>query len=222
MGECDCDCGFQAYGEAEVEFLYGDSIEGTASFSATALGETYAIAIENMYAALNTLEENYFMENPSYQQIGVDYININCWPAGPPGLTLYYKVIVENGISINWVDLYPPFNSTFFNSTTKMSDANYVDNENIINFQGYKTPESIILNLPPTFGETVTILVPSDGSQVNANALYIDYGLNYISTVPFALYNINSSSGIFAGYTVMKINFDNSNPDIYTRTLEFY
>ena len=78
------------------------------------------------------------------------------------------------------------------------------------------------MNLPPTFGETVTILIPSDASQVSAQSLYIDYTKTFESTVPFELFDISSASGIFENFTVMKFNYDNSDPKFFKRTIEFY
>jgi hypothetical protein len=218
--------GFQSYGEAIVTFTYGDNILGSVSFSATSLGETYLKAVDNMYAALNKLVENYFIENPTYQQNDIVYNNICAWPSGPPGLTLYYKYDIVNGIRDNNLSIYPPLSpsSLYFNNTSLMCDANYqYNNENIINFSGYNTPHSELLNLPPTEGTIVTIFLPSNGSQVTTNSLLI---INIINNTfysfPFLLFNIASASGIFANYTVMKINYNDTNPEMLTRTVEFY
>jgi hypothetical protein len=213
--------GYTASGTCKISYTTDDKKTQTQTFSATSLGSTYNNAINNLYKNLNKLVENFFKKYPSYKLVKKNYFNINCWPAGPSKLTLYYKVVVENGIIINMVQLYPGSN-TFVNGTISMSNSNYEQNDNIINFSGYKTPASLKLNLPSTFGEIATILIPSDGSQVSAQALYIDYGNTFISTVPFTLFNISSSSGIFENFTVMKINFDNSNPNIKKRTVEFY
>lgn len=214
--------GFQASGQCLTEFTYGNNLNGNQTYSATSLGETYEIAVENMYAALNTLVDNYFMANPSFQKTSVNYSNVGAWPAGPPKLTLYYKLDIVNGISVDSVKLYPN-SSLFENGTRHMTNENYIVNENIINFTGYNSPSSIALDLPPTYGETFTILIPSNGSQVSAQALYIDFGsIDIITTVPFALFNISSASGIFEGYTVVKVNYDNTDTNIYKRQVEFY
>ena len=123
--------GFQASGQCLIEFTYGDDLKGNQTYSATSLGETYEIAVENMYAALNTLVDNYFKANPNFQKTSVKYNNVYAWPAGPPKLTLYYKLIVENGIIKNWEDIYP-INSLIYNSTLHMTNSNYEDNDNDI------------------------------------------------------------------------------------------
>jgi hypothetical protein len=213
--------GYTASGMCEISYTFDDVKTGTQNFSATSLGATYNEAINNLYESLNKLVENFFKEYPSYKLIKKDYFNINCWPAGPSKLTLYYTLLVENGKVIDDADLYPNSNS-FQNATYHMSNSNYKKNDDIINFSGYKTDANILLNLPPTFGEIATILIPSDGSQVSAQSLYIDYGNTFVSTVQFTLYNISSASGIFENFTVMKINFLVSDTNIKKRTIEFY
>lgn len=213
------DIGFQASGQCGISFTYDGNLIGTQTYSATALGETYIQAVDNMYAALNTLVDDYFKANPSYQKMSVNYANVGAWPAGPPKLTLYYKIVIENGIYVNGISI---IDLPFENLTIPMADSNYEENDNIINFTGYKTSASPKLNLPPTFGETISIIIPSNGSQVNAHSLFIDYGNSIIGTVPFALFNINSASGDFQGYTVIKVNYNNLNPEMSTRIVEFY
>lgn len=212
--------GYTASGMYEISYTFDDVKTGNQTFSATSLGVTYNDAINNLYESLNKLVENFFKEYPSYKLIKTNYFNIKCWPAGPPKLTLYYDFIIENGVS-NTIELYP-VDSSFQNSTLLMSNSNYKKNDNIINFYAYKTDANILLNLPPTFGDIVTILIPSDNSQVSAQSLKIDYGKTFVSTGPFTLFNISSASGIFVNFTVMKINFLGSDTNIKKRTVEFY
>ena len=111
---------YTASGKCKISYTMDDAKIRIQSFSASSLGNTYNIAINNLYKNLNKLVENFFKKYPSYKLIKKDYFNINCWPAGPSKLTLYYDFTLENGV-YNTIELYPP-DSSFINSTFHMSN----------------------------------------------------------------------------------------------------
>jgi hypothetical protein len=194
------------------------------TFTATASGDS----CKNAFCALKKVLENNvkkFLNNIKACCIKVKYYNFNCVKSDITELELYYNIIVENGVIVNQVILdfipYIPSQSTYSGLTNqKMINKDGTQNNNILNFIGYRTPANKNLNVPALYDEIVSILM-EDGSYVSAQKLYIDDGSSFVTTTPYTIYDITTSSGIFKNYKFIKIIFDNTNPQLLKRKVQF-
>ena len=217
--------GFSASGNCLTNFSYDNNQIGTATFSATSTGSTYLEAVDTLKNVLNSLVSDFYTSNPSYTKISVIYYDVNCVPSTDPKLILYYNIIFENGNIVNQeiVDIVtnpPTVHSGASNQ--RMTNSLYEPNSDIISFFGYRTPASDALSIPPLYNETVSILQPDTGSFVSAQKTYVDSGNGFASIVPFILFDITCASGIFSNYSLLKIVYDNSDPNDFKRQVEFY
>jgi hypothetical protein len=198
------DVGFSASGNCLVTFIYSGDNKGTETFSATSTGVTYIETVDTLKNVLSTLVNDFFASNPCYKKISVVYYDITCLPSTKPKLTLYYNLIINNGNIVNQehVDIVTIPKSVYSGaSNQRMTNSLYQPNSDIISFFGYRTPLNTMLDLPPLYNETVSILQPDNGSFVSGQKTYIDNGSSFASTIPFILFNITCSSGIFSNYS---------------------
>jgi len=213
-------------------FASGDSTLtynlGTATFSATATGNTYSSALDALTETLTAEVNDYLAAHPTYIVVTILYDNIKCIESTP--LELYYnivyikvgdKYVIVNQEKLDFIP-YIPAESTYSGLTHQcMTNKDGSINNNIISFAGYRTPGRPQINLPPLYDESPSILMV-DGSYVSAEKLYIDSGTGFATTKPYVIYDISSASGIFSNYKFMKIIFDNTDPLLYKRVVQFY
>jgi len=94
-------------------------------------------------------------------------------------------------------------------------------NKNILTITGYRTPANATvpsnIRVPDMYNETICINVePYNDNFIQATANYIDTGTGFETMVPFIDYKVSIASGIFNGFTNMRINFYNDgNPPGY-------
>jgi len=217
--------GFSASGNCLTNFSYDNNQIGTATFSATSTGSTYLEAVDTLKNVLNSLVSDFYTSNPSYTKISVIYYDVNCVPSTDPKLTLYYNIIFENGNIVNQVRINyvtEPIYTYTGASDQRMTNSLYQPNSDIISYFGFRTPASAALILPPLYNETVSILQPDTGSFISAQKIYVDSGSAGPTTVPFTTFDVTCASGIFSNYSLLKIVYDNSDPNDFKRQVEFY
>jgi hypothetical protein len=111
-------------------------------------------------------------------------------------------------------------------SNRYMTERNFIDyNTNILTFVGSRTPKNPTLTptLPPNlqvpdiYNETVNISIePYESNYIQASANYLDDGSTFETTVSSVNYTVTAASGIFEGFTNVKIDyFNNGNPPGY-------
>ena len=200
---------------------------GRATFSATATGNTYSSALDALTETLTVEVNNFLDANPSYIVETILYDNITCVEVPP--LELYYnivyikvgdKYVIVNQEKLDFIP-YIPAESTYSGLTHQcMTNKDGSINNNIISFAGYRTPARPDINLPPLYDESPSILMV-DGSYISSQKLYIDSGTDFATTIPYVIYDVSSASGIFSNYKFMKIIFDNTDPLLYKRGVQF-
>jgi hypothetical protein len=94
-------------------------------------------------------------------------------------------------------------------------------NNNYISYVASRTLPSPEYNLPPVLNEMYTILL-EDGSLCSGTSLYLDNGEGSITTNPYEIFQIVAKSGIFKKCKYVKILYDNSNPNLYKRVVQFF
>ena len=212
-------------GEGSSEISYSSkNTSVTHSLSATATGNTYDNALTALTESLNSCITQYTKYN-NIKIFKVKYYNFNVVKVKTSNLQLYYELIyVDNKIINQQVLDFIPYiqeESDFSGLTNQyMTDSFGNPNKNIINFIGYRTPENKTLNLPALYNETISILM-EDTSYISAQKIYIDSGTSFASTLPYMLYDVTTCSGLFENYKFIKIIFDNTNPKLYKRTVQF-
>lgn len=138
----------------------------------------------------------------------------------PNKLIMYYRLSIEpddersNSSETNF--LTDPVINTYRGITNcYMTESNYETyNKNILTFIGYRTPANATLppniRVPDLYNETVSINVePYNDNFIQATANYIDEGTGFATTVPFIDYKVSMASGIFNGFTNIRVNFYN-------------
>jgi hypothetical protein len=103
-----------------------------------------------------------------------------------------------------------------------MTESDFISyNTNIITFVGSRTPENQNLpeeqRVPDIYNETVNISVePYETNYIQASANYLDTGSGFETERQFVNYGVTTASGIFKGFTNIRINFyNNGNPPGY-------
>ena len=143
-------------------------------------------------------------------------------------MTMYYRLSTEpgydasgNASSTDFVTV-PVVNTYRGIENRYMTESDYQTyNSNIITFIGYRTPANPTLpsnmQVPDIYNETVSInMQPYNDNFIQATANYLDTGTGFATTVPFIDYKVSIASGIFSGFTNMRINFYNDgNPPGY-------
>ncbi len=171
--------------------------------------------VYGFYNATCGLGPNYF----------IDYLRGDVCPQKK--IVLYYRITVspeddsDNASRTNFVtdpaiDTYRGIENRY------MTEKNFIDyNTNIISFVGSRTPSNESLpsyaKVPPIYNETININIqPYETNYIQASANYLDTGSGFETTVPFVNYTVTAASGIFKGFTNLKIDFfNNGNPPGY-------
>jgi hypothetical protein len=216
---------FNASGDCKLFLKDSAGNLGTETFSATSTGVSCCNAYHSLKQTLIYSVNKYLSDNKS-TMLKIKYYHFTCVKNEMPKLELYYDLVIENGVIVNQEVLnfipYISSESPYSGLTNqKMSNSDWTTNNDIISFIGYRTPENKSLKLPALYHETPTISM-EDGSCVCAQQLYPDTGSSFATTVPFIIYDIMSASGVFSKFKQMKIVFDNSNPKLYKRKVQFF
>lgn len=136
-------------------------------------------------------------------------------------MTLYYRLSTEPGYDAstnasNTKFVTDPTLDTYRGISNRyMTESDFQTyNTNILTFIGYRTPsnEELIpeMRVPDMYNETINVNIePYDINFIQATANYIDNGSGLATTVPFVDYKVNIATGIFNGFTNMRINFYN-------------
>jgi hypothetical protein len=152
----------------------------------------------------------------------------DCRQCPPPEMKLYYRLDASPtnpGINTSsTVFLTDPVINTYRGITNRFGTQNdFVTlNKNIITFIGYRTPKNpalpAYLQVPDLYNETLNFNVePYLENFIQATASFADEGSDFDATIPFANYTVSAASGIFKGYTNVRINFYNDgNPPGFT------
>jgi len=216
---------FNASGECKLYYNNSVNNANVQKFTATSSGDSCKNAYKALKNALKSNVKNYLRTN-NFSMIKLKFCNFTCVQNEIPKLQLYYNLVFKDGVIINQEELtfipYEQNTSTYSGlANQKMSNKDGTPNNNIISFTGYRTSQNEELNLPPLYQETISILM-EDGSYINAEKLYIDSGTSFASTTPYTIYDTTGASGIFSNFKQMKIIFNNSNPNLFKRTIQFF
>jgi hypothetical protein len=167
------------------------------------------------------------------QTCGLGPSNFNNWLDGKvcpsKKMTLYYRLSTEpvhdissNSSNTNFVT-DPSINTYRGISNRYMTNSDFTTyNTNILTFIGYRTPSNELLipemRVPDMYNETISINIePYQDNFIQATANYIDTGTGLATTNPFIDYKVSIATGIFNGFTNMRINFyNNGNPPGHT------
>lgn len=216
----------QASGNEKL--FYIDSAGGsvTETFSATATGDNSEDALKSLYSALSTLVQNYLNTISGYSDVKIDYYDIQVIPipSPTPTIELYYNLIInEVGQIINQqiVNILTRDDTYCAITCQTMVNKNGELNGDCLSFIGTRTKADPVYDLKPMYNESFNILM-QDGSFFEASMSYVDPGEGFVSTVPYIIYDISSSSGIFSTFKHAKIIINNSNPRLLTRKIVVY
>jgi hypothetical protein len=91
-----------------------------------------------------------------------------------------------------------------------------LDQNIILNYFGYRTPEKFDGIIPPYFTEILNIKNLDKDSFIVSTLTYEDSGLDGTTSVPFNKFVVTGASGIFEGYKFVKITYFLD----FTRTVE--
>jgi hypothetical protein len=131
-----------------------------------------------------------------------------------PERVLYYKLRLDqqDPASTNSVRVvYNPSPALSYLSIRHMSNEGWMTyNDDLIEFSGQRTPESIPLELPAHMSEICQVRL-ADGGYLSAQALYDDSGSGPATSVGQVDFTVLGSSGSLSGAKVMKILYDNVN-----------
>jgi hypothetical protein len=159
-------------------------------------------------------------------QYFVDYLQGNVCPQRK--MVLYYRLTGspnnanDNASRTKFVT--DPSQNTVYRgiSNRYMTESDFISyNTNIITFVGSRTPENQNLpeeqRVPDIYNETVNISVePYETNYIQASANYLDTGSGFETERQFVNYGVTTASGIFKGFTNIRINFyNNGNPPGY-------
>lgn len=138
-------------------------------------------------------------------------------------ITKYYRTQNPDGTSNSTSTVYvtDPALTTVYRGIKNqfMCRRNYITpTTDILSFEGHRTPGND--TIPSLYKETLTInSVPYNFNFIIASANYVDEGNGFETTTPFIDYTVLGSSGIYKGYTRIRIIFDNVN---HTRILKIF
>lgn len=216
---------YYASGYSGLDFTYDPSYnkKGRATFSATATGSSFDETIDTLKNVLKENETQYLIDNPYFTYQSSLNFNFNSELVTEPKLTLYYFIEVENKTITNQSILkFDTSENTLSGLQNQhMSNSNFTEyNNDLISFLTYRVLGNDELNLLPII--TCNVSIVSDGSFVNGQNLYSNYGDSFTSSIKYILLNITTTSGKFSGFKYFKITFDNSDPNFYKRTVEFF
>jgi hypothetical protein len=131
----------------------------------------------------------------------------------PTELILYYSTILSKDVPINNASLLEitnltPTKSYSVISNRYMQNQDGTNNENIITYLTYRVPGDPALELSPQINETLVIITPK-GDKIQAVAVYTDFGVGEITTVPFQDFLVNGALGIFQGAKNVRVFYNN-------------
>ena len=142
-------------------------------------------------------------------------------------MVLYYRLTIdpnnETDNSSRTIFVTDPSANTYRGISNRyMVDSDYETyNTNILTVSGYRTPKNETLPLeiqvPDIYNETFNISIPPyKTNYIQAVADYIDPGSGFETTIPYVNYTVTGASGVFSGFTNMRIDFYNKgNPPGY-------
>lgn len=159
-------------------------------------------------------------------QYFVDYLRGDVCPQRK--IVLYYRLTIspdnegDNSSRTNFVT--DPTADTYRGISNRyMVDSNYITyNNNLLTVSGYRTPRNtslpLELQVPDIYNETFNIsILPYETNYIQAVADYLDPGTSFETTIPYVNYKVTAASGVFSGFTNMRIDFyNNGNPPGYT------
>lgn len=154
-------------------------------------------------------------------QYFVDYLQGNVCPQRK--MLLYYRLdispINENDNSSRTTFDTTPSEPTIYRGISNrfMTESNFLDyNTNIITFVGSRTPKNtdlpaVNLQVPDIYNETISIsIAPYDSNFIQATANYLDPGSGFETQRQFVDYGVTTASGVFKGFTNLRITFYNN------------
>ena len=137
-------------------------------------------------------------------------------------MVLYYRITVSptdisDNASRTKFDTTPSAPDIYRGISNRyMTERNFIDyNTNILTFVGSRTPKNPTLpsnlQVPDIYNETVNISIePYESNYIQASANYLDDGSGFETTVSSVNYTVTAASGIFEGFTNVKIDFFNN------------
>lgn len=141
-------------------------------------------------------------------------------------LTLYYCIYKPDGVTLNGTETIfetnPEDLETYRGISNRyMSDVNSNLNTDILTYVGSRTKAKNPDFPKSMYNEVLTITSePYSDNIVHAACNYEDTGSSLETLVPFNNFVILGASGKFAGYTNIKITYNNNNTQ-KTRTMLF-
>lgn len=213
---------FQATGSSLLTYKDATGVAQTQTFSASATGATSEEALKSLNDILFSLVYSYLASIVGYTDVVIETYNLNVTPLVPqPYLELYYNLVLVDGKIIN--DSEVLYNENPYAGTANICMVNQDGtlNNNYISYLSSRTYPSPNYNLPPLYSETFTILL-EDGSLVSGTNLYLDNGDGFVTDKPYEIFQIMSKSGVFEQCNYVKILYDNSDPNLYKRVVQFF
>ncbi len=163
-------------------------------------------------------------------QYFIDYLKGDVCPQRK--MILYYRLCVsetdssDNASRTKFVT--DPSDNTIYRgiSNRYMTESDYKTyNTNILTFVGSRTPPNSSIPLPatsvpPIYNETINInIVPYDSNYIQATANYLDPGSGFETTIPYVDYKVTTASGVFSGFTNVRVEFFNGNENDITQAV---
>jgi hypothetical protein len=224
------------------QFVTVNGVTFTASMSASGAGSNYVSAKQRAEKNINDTLANFLSSYTPKIVKETHTITTTCSGSGDckPKLTLYYRLTISpTNSNKNYSEtkfVTDPFNPDTYRGIVNlyMCNSDFVTyNTNILSFNAIRTPSNANLpsqaRVPDLYNETVSIgIEPYDTNFLQAAANYIDTGTSAPTTVPYVDYAVTGATGIFKGYTKMRINiYNNGDPPGYSglgtvRTVEFF
>jgi hypothetical protein len=138
-----------------------------------------------------------------------------------PLIIKYYRLTlpkesneISNGSSILYQTI-PSFGPIFSYNTRYMCEDDFITpTTDLLSFIINRNAENKNLGIPSTVAETLYFIsepyqTPETANMLIASASYIDSGTTIATTLPYLNYPVITASGKYAGYTNVKIIFDN-------------
>ena len=213
---------FQATGSSLLSYKDATGVVQTQTFSASATGATSEEALKSLNDALFSLVYNYLASIVGYTDVVIETYDLNVTPDVPqPYLELYYNLVRVDGKTVN--DSEVLYNENPYAGTANICMVNQdgTPNNNYISYLSSRTYPSPENNLPPLYSEMFTILL-KDGDLISATSLYLDNGDGFATNKPYEFFQFCAKSGIFEQCNYVKILYDNSNPNLYKRVVQFF